>query len=185
MPTPLFETMLRLLVASSLATDPRALTPEQADPDLGPRPMGGPRVATPSPDAPPDVSPPASPRAEGPSSPPAASTETPVDAPAPRGPCLRTPGQCRQLTITGSVFVGLSAAAIATGIGLRVRPNEPIDGKPAFESSTHPPGVMLIGMGAGVLITGVLMLIAGRRAHRLASGQASAAAPGPRLGALR
>jgi hypothetical protein len=96
-----------------------------------------------------------------------AATVLPLPAVRPTGPCLRTPGQCRRLTITGSIFGALAAAAIGTGVGLVVKPDQEIPDQPAFLESYEPAGVVLIGMGVGVLLTGVLMIIAGRRAHRL------------------
>jgi len=67
----------------------------------------------------------------------------------------------------GIIFASIGTAAVATGIGLLQMPNEAIPDEPAYELSYEPPGVVSIGMGIGVLVTGALMIIAGQRAHKL------------------
>lgn len=146
---------LSLALAPAADDDPRAIAPEAADPGLVAADVevevGAPEVE----DAP------------------APEPKAPAAAPAPAAPapssksCFRRRGQCRQLSILGIVFGTVGLASIGTGIGLMQKPNEAIADDPAYEISYEPPGVVAIGMGVGVLVTGVLMIIAGQRAHKL------------------
>ena len=81
--------------------------------------------------------------------------------------CEAAAKECRAISIAGIVLTTLGVAAIGTGIGLTVRPNESIAGEPAFERSYAPAGAATIGAGAVVAIGGILMLVSGRiRARR-------------------
>jgi hypothetical protein len=141
------------------SADPRAIAPEANIPDM-PEPV----EAAPSPEEPvPSES------AEGPESPRKPTAEDALGAARKDAgkSCFRTRGQCRRLSIMGIIFASIGTAAVATGIGLLQMPNEAIADEPAYELSYEPPGVVSIGMGIGVLVTGALMIIAGQRAHKL------------------
>ena len=80
----------------------------------------------------------------------------------PSAGCWATKGQCRQLTITGIVLTSLGAASVIAGGALYAIPNKPYPGQPAFEKSYRPVGVMMMAMGVGIVVTGALMIIAGK-----------------------
>jgi hypothetical protein len=101
------------------------------------------------------------PKAEGPEKPPGPEVPLGKD----RLGCEHSKS-CRQLTITGTVLGSLGLAAVASGIGLLVKPDEVIEDEPAFVTSTHPPGLIATTLGTGVVITSVLMLIAAHRGAR-------------------
>jgi hypothetical protein len=105
---------------------------------------------------------------------------TPAPAPG-KGSCLRArKSQCRQLTIMGTLAQVLGVGAVGTGVALMFRPSEPLPDLPAYERSSRPPGIVLVGMGVGITLTGVLMLVAGRRAWKLGLDTATlSAAPPP------
>jgi hypothetical protein len=142
--------------------DPRAIAPEANMPDMS-------EPASASPPAPSVEEPPQGESREDPEAPTKTTSEDVGAAPGKdaRKGCFRTRGQCRRLSIMGIVFAGIGTAAVATGIGLMQMPNEAIADEPAYELSYEPPGVVSIGMGIGVLVTGVLMIIAGQRAYKL------------------
>lgn len=151
------STVLALSVAMAPAPteDPRAIASEAADPGLVATDAAVPigeapdRAAAPPPQPEPEPAPLAAvPTTKGKS-------------------CFHERGQCRQLSILGIVFGTVGLASIGTGIGLLQKPNESIDDEPAYEISYEPPGVVAIGMGIGVLVTGILMIVAGQRAHKL------------------
>jgi hypothetical protein len=152
------------LLASGAEPHPRDITPEAAAPEI----VGPTTTPEPAP-APASTAPAPAPAAQ----PPAPTAVTPEPAPTspPPGPvatnCWERRSQCRSLSITGIVAGSLGLAAIGTGVGLMVRPDEPIPDRPAFQKSTRPVGVVSLGMGIGVVVTAALMIIAGRRAHRL------------------
>jgi hypothetical protein len=78
------------------------------------------------------------------------------------------------------VFGTIGLAAIVTGLVLGQIPNEPFAGEPAYELSYRPPAVVSIGMGSGVLVTGILMVIAGQRAFALQPNRRQARRPARR-----
>lgn len=95
----------------------------------------------------------------------ATATPPPVDLPASR--CWEPRSQCRTLSITGIVAGALGIAAVGVGAGLMARPDKELPNMPAFQESTRPVGVVALGMGIGVVVTSMLMILAGRRAHKL------------------
>lgn len=113
--------------------------------------------------------------------------EGPAEAPAPEVPLGKDrlgcdhSKSCRQLTITGTVLGSLGLAAVASGVGLLLKPDEVVEGEPAFVTSTHPPGLIATTLGSGVVITSVLMLIAAHRGARERDLQAAETAWLPRF----
>ena len=151
-----------LLVVATTPSDPRAISAEANQPTIE-TPASWSSTATPAPEpGTKAVDPPA----------PAKMVEQLPATPAPFVPrpqreCWTTKSQCRQLSITGIILGSLGLAATATGTALVLLPPKAIEDEPAYEMSTQPPGVVAIGMGIGVLITGVLMIVAGQRGWKL------------------
>ncbi len=85
--------------------------------------------------------------------------------------CLAT-RRCAGMRIGGGLVGGLGLAAVATGIGLLVQPDEVIPERPAFVTSTRPAGLATLTLGVGVTLTAVLILVASRSAERGTGRQA-------------
>jgi hypothetical protein len=152
--TPFVVAAVTLLAATD--PHPRDIAPAAAAPQII-DPAGF--LTTPPPPEPePERSPPA---------PLVAPATLPVVAPTPPGSCWERRSQCRSLSITGIVAGALGLAAIGTGVGLALQPDEPIPDMPAYLESTRPVGAVALGMGIGVVVTSMLMILAGRRAHKL------------------
>jgi hypothetical protein len=79
---------------------------------------------------------------------------------------------CRRMTVAGIVVGTVGLAALGTGIGLLVKPDEVIPESPTFVKSTRPPGVVTVTIGAGVTLTAVLMLVAAHRGYKPRERQA-------------
>lgn len=154
-------------------------TPGQADapeatelPDLGDpsdEPVEGPSEPSPAEsvdrtDASPTVDPPA-PSVEP--SPAATPEPIPPTAASPDKGTLGCYGAkpCVRMTIAGIVTGSLGLAAVGTGIGLLVRPDQVIPERPAFVDSTRPAGIVTLTVGVGVTLASVLMLVAARRGY--------------------
>ncbi|MCB9749344.1 MAG: hypothetical protein H6713_04965 [Myxococcales bacterium] len=91
-------------------------------------------------------------------------------APAPAAPPVVSPPsrRDRQLLTLGAVSTTLGGAAVITGVVLATRPEVPLASDPMLARSYKPAGVTAAVVGAAVLATGVVMLIAAlsdRRAH--------------------
>ncbi len=158
--------LLSVVVTASMvdAADPH---PRDIDPEAAHAPVAYPAGGEPT-RAPPAPTTSRPVRKTGPSDP------SPGPLP-PTGTCWHTQSQCRSLSITGVVTGALGLAGVGTGIGLLLRPDEPMADMPAFQHSTKPPGVVILGMGIGVVVTGALMILAGQRAWKLGAD------PGRRL----
>jgi hypothetical protein len=93
-----------------------------------------------------------------------------VTAAAPERRCLAS-RRCAGMRIGGGLVGGLGLAAVGTGIGLLVRPDEVIPERPAFVTSTHPAGLATLTLGVGVTLTAVLILVASRSTERRVAGR--------------
>lgn len=104
---------------------------------------------------------------------PVPTTEPPAAPPASPSDrrCLAT-RRCAGMRIGGGLVGGLGLAAVATGIGLLVQPDEVIPERPAFVTSTRPAGLATLTLGVGVTLTAVLILVASRSAERATGRQA-------------
>jgi hypothetical protein len=159
--------------------DPRAITDAARDPKIvGARKIRPAEPATPSPtprasaSAHAPASAPASASAPAPASPsPSASPSTPrADVePAPTDArCLPARGKCRRATIPGIALATVGTAALGAGIAMRLVPDYPDADSAVHDRSLHPPGVVLIAVGATVLVTGVAAIVTGQVLHRRA-----------------
>jgi len=89
----------------------------------------------------------------------------PVDSPSPRPRntlgCKGNAG-CVKLTAGGIVVSTLSAGTLAGGVVLTLRDDEVLADDPTRMRTYRPAGEMMLTLGAGLLATGVLMLVASR-----------------------
>lgn len=166
--------------------DPRAITDAARDPKIvGARKDGPAEPATPSP----------TPRAPAPAP---ASASAPASAPAPASPsaspsnpradvdpaptdarCLPARGKCRRATIPGIALATVGTAALGAGIAMRLVPDYPDADSAVYDRSLHPPGVVLIAVGATVLVTGIAAIVTGQVLHRRAQREAARVRPVP------
>ncbi len=100
------------------------------------------------------------PSVEGPA--PAPPVETAQAAAAPRRPSKRN----KQLLTLGSIATTLGGAALLTGVVLVTRPEIQLESDPMLARSYKPAGVTTAVVGAAVLATGVVMLIAALQGKR-------------------
>lgn len=87
--------------------------------------------------------------------------EADVDRGAP--PRCREAPRCVRLTAIGTSFGVLGLGAAVTGAVLLARPDQPLDDDPTKVRSTRPVGTVLVALGAGVLVSSVVMLVAAHR----------------------
>ncbi len=80
-------------------------------------------------------------------------------------PCMAD-RRCRAMRLSGIAVGVLGLAAVGTGIGLVARPDQVLVDSPAFVTSTHPPGLVVLTLGIGVTLTAVLVLVASRQTRR-------------------
>lgn len=113
-------------------------------------------------------------------------------APAPEGPlplpeahepkqprrCASSP-RCVRLTAVGSSFGVAGLGAVVTGSVLLSRPDEPLPDDPTTVRSTKPVGTVLVALGAGVLVSSIVMLVAAHRGRKNRSSPTTSRAPPP------
>jgi hypothetical protein len=190
-----------LLLGPAPASSTPASEPSPSEPDGSPAVEAPPRelpdVDGPATDpvpAPSEVSPEPAPAPEtAPSPAPETVTETVTETASPPAPTLTSTDDppeplavaptrdrlgcagkpaCRRMTIAGIVVGTLGLAAVGTGIGLLVTPDEVIPERPTFVTSTRPAGLVTLTLGAGVTLTAVLMLIAAHKGYKQRGEQA-------------
>lgn len=79
---------------------------------------------------------------------------------------------CVRLTATGIAFGGLGLAAVVGGGVLIAQPDAPLADDPTKVRSTKPVGTVMVALGAGVLVSSIVMLVASRRSKRHRSDEA-------------
>jgi hypothetical protein len=148
-------------VDGSAADAPAAADPA-ADPGPAPEPSPEPTPASPPP---PTLT----------AAPDSSAAADPIPAPLVRDR-LGCDGKqtCRRMTVAGIVVGSLGLAALGTGIGLVVKPDEIVPERPTFVTSTRPAGLVTLTLGAGVTLTAVLMLIAAHKGYKQRGDQARA-----------
>jgi hypothetical protein len=135
--------------------DPRAIDPAAARPIM----VGAAPDAEPTPADAPDRAPATKKRA--------AAAPVLVRAPPP-GPCLKTPGQCRKLAITGISLSAVGTAVLGVGIGFSVAPDWPDPDEPVYNRTLQPIGAVLVAAAVTLLVTGATMILAARASHKRA-----------------
>jgi hypothetical protein len=109
----------------------------------------------------------------------AASTATPpVPAKRDRLGCDGSKA-CRKMSSAGIVVGSLGLIAIGAGIGLLVNRDEVIPEYPIFVHTTHPPGLVAVTIGTGVVLTSALMLGAAHKGYKQLPNETSRVQLGP------
>jgi hypothetical protein len=86
---------------------------------------------------------------------------------------------CRRMSIAGIVVGSLGLVAVGAGIGMLVRPDEVLPEQPIFVSSTHPPGLVAVTIGTGVVLTAALMLGAAHKGYKQRPDESARVRVGP------
>lgn len=86
---------------------------------------------------------------------------------------------CRNMSIAGIVVGSLGLIAIGSGIGLLVRPDQVVPEQPIFVNSTHPPGLVAVTIGTGVVLTSALMLGAAHKGYKKRPNESARVQVGP------
>ena len=73
------------------------------------------------------------------------------------------------MSSAGIVVGSLGLIAIGTGIGLLVNRDEVLPDNPIFVHTTHPPGLVAVTIGTGVVLTSALMLGAAHKGYKKAN----------------
>jgi hypothetical protein len=177
---------LTLSFSLILSTAPPADVPvEPSDPeplpDIAPEPEAEP---TPEPELTPEPEPTPEPSPE-PVPPPGddrALAESTTTAPSPvQRDRLGCDGSrsCRRMSIAGIVVGSLGLIAIGSGIGLLVRPDEVVAEQPIFVKTSHPPGLVAVTIGTGVVLTSALMLGAAHKGYKQRPNETARVQLGP------
>jgi hypothetical protein len=156
-------------------TEPPAEAEPEPLPDLepAPEPVAEP-IPEPAPTPEPEPIPPA-----GDDEALAASTSTPpVPAKRDRLGCDGSKA-CRRMSSAGIVVGSLGLIAIGAGIGLLVNRDEVIPEYPIFVHTTHPPGLVAVTIGTGVVLTSALMLGAAHKGYKQQPNESSRVQLGP------
>ena len=66
--------------------------------------------------------------------------------------------KCRNMSIAGIVVGSVGLVATGVGVGLLVNRDEVVPESPTFVKTTHPPGLIAVTVGSGVLVMAALML---------------------------
>lgn len=101
----------------------------------------------------------------GPEPTPGPAPQTDVTADAPLQRCFPERGRCWRLNIAGIVIASAGTAALGTGIGFMQAPQFPVPDEPIYNRSLRPPGVVMVGIGAVTVVTGVMLVVAGHASH--------------------
>lgn len=83
--------------------------------------------------------------------------------------CFPARARCFRLTSIGIASASFGLAALAGGIALIALPERPYAGEPAFLKSYRAPGIGVAVAGATVLVTGIVLILAGHASHRQTS----------------
>ena len=87
--------------------------------------------------------------------------------------------QCRNMSIVGIVVGTLGLTATGVGIGLLVNRDEVVPESPTLVRTTHPPGLIAVTIGTGVIVTAALMLGAAHKGYKPQSGKSARVQFGP------
>lgn len=170
------------------ASAPEAAAPVEPSqpeplPDVAPEPEPAPE-ATPSPEPEPAPEPEPTP-APAPTPPAgdeqalaASTTDTPAPARRDRLGCDGS-RSCRRMSIAGIVVGSLGLVAVGAGVGLLVRPDEVLPEQPINVNSTHPPGLVAVTIGTGVVLTAALMLGAAHKGYKQRPNESARLQLGP------
>jgi hypothetical protein len=83
------------------------------------------------------------------------------------------------MSIAGIVVGSLGLVAIGAGIGLLVNPDEVLPDQPIYVNTTHPPGLVAVTIGTGVVLTSALMLGAAHKGYKNQPDQSARVQVGP------
>ena len=83
------------------------------------------------------------------------------------------------MSIAGIVVGSLGLIAVGAGIGLLVRPDEVVPEQPIFVNTTHPPGLVAVTIGTGVVLTSALMLGAAHKGYKQQPNETARVQLGP------
>jgi hypothetical protein len=86
---------------------------------------------------------------------------------------------CRRMSIAGIVVGSLGLITVGAGIGLLVNPDEVVPEQPIFVNTTHPPGLVAVTIGTGVVLTAALMLGAAHKGYKNQPDQSARVRVGP------
>lgn len=86
---------------------------------------------------------------------------------------------CRRMSAAGIVVGSLGLIAVGAGIGLLVRPDQVVPEQPIFVHSTHPPGLVAVTIGTGVVLTSALMLGAAHKGYKKRPNESARVQVGP------
>jgi hypothetical protein len=91
--------------------------------------------------------------------------KTDVAADGPQQRCFPEHGRCWRLNIAGIAIASVGVAALGTGIGFMQAPEFPVPDEPIYNRSLRSPGVVMVGIGAVTVVTGVMLVVAGHASH--------------------
>lgn len=77
--------------------------------------------------------------------------------------------------VGGVASLSVGGVALGVGVALALRQPTPLEDRPLFVRSTETPGVAVASVGAGLLLTGVILLLIDRRRTRRSGGPSYAA----------
>ncbi|MCH9688812.1 MAG: hypothetical protein K0V04_45690 [Deltaproteobacteria bacterium] len=80
--------------------------------------------------------------------------------------CMAEKRRCWQLSVGGIAAASVGFGMLATGIGFTQAPTFPVPEEPISDRSLRPPGIVLATFGGVALVTGVVMIIAGRVSYK-------------------
>jgi hypothetical protein len=86
---------------------------------------------------------------------------------------------CRRMSIAGILVGSVGLATIGVGIGLLVRPDQVLPDQPIYVHTTHPPGLVAVTIGTGVVLTSALMLGAAHKGYKQRPNETARVQLGP------
>jgi hypothetical protein len=144
-------------------TEPKVEPKPEPEPKVEPKPEPEPKTE-PKVEPKPEPDPEPKPEPEVAAKPkPAPKTDVTADAPQQR--CLPERGRCWRLNVAGIVLASVGVAALGTGVGFMQAPEFPVPEEPIYNRSLRSPGVVMVGIGAVTVVTGVMLVVAGHASH--------------------
>lgn len=152
---------------------PKPYIPPKVEPEPKPEPEPEPKV---EPKTEPKVEPKPEPKVESDPEPkpepepkvaakPKPAPKADVTADAPQERCFPERGRCWRLNVAGIALASAGVAALGTGIGFMQAPELPVPDEPIYNFSLRSPGVVMVGVGAVTVVTGVMLVVAGHASH--------------------